>query len=175
MDNRRITELPLDLRNAIALVTLAPGAILRQLSGFVHDVTNDAQESSRGSVALNPPINGGRSTMNAFLLDGAYDTDRNTFAIAVYPPMDSVEEFHMQSSNANAEYPSAGGGVIDVVTESGTKNLHGSAFEYFRNEATDARNYFDDPTLPPSSARTNSAHLSAALCRSSGALTVRDL
>ena len=148
MDSSRITDLPLASRNVISLVTLGPGAIPRQLGGFVHDVNNDVQEGSRGSVALNPPVNGSRSTMNAFLLDGAYDTDRNTFAIAVYPPIDSVEEFHIQSSLAPAEFPQAGGGAIDVITKSGTKTLHGSAFEYFQNEATDARNYFDDPTLP---------------------------
>ena len=148
MDTSRITALPLASRNVVSLVTLGPGAIPRQLGGFVHDVNNDVQEGSRGSVALNPPINGGRSTMNAFLLDGAYDTDRNTFAIAVYPPMDSVREFHIQSSLAPAEFPQAGGGAIDVVTKTGTKALHGSAFEYLRNEATDAHNYFDNPSLP---------------------------
>ena len=148
MDNDRITDLPLESRNVVALVTLGPGAIPRQLGGFVHDVTNDVQEGTRGAVALNPPINGSRSVMNAFLLDGAYDTDRNTFAIAVYPPMDSVQEFHIQSSQAPAEFPQAGGGAIVVVTKSGTKQLHGSAFEYFDNEATDGRNYFEDPTLP---------------------------
>ena len=148
MDDTRIADLPLESRNVIALVTLGPGAIPRQLSGFVHDVTNDVQEGSRGSVALNPPINGSRSTMNAFLLDGDYDTDRNTFAVAVYPPMDSVAEFHIQSSSAPAEYPSAGGGVIAVATKSGTRNLHGSAFEYFGSNAMDAREFFDDSTLP---------------------------
>ncbi|HXB70012.1 MAG TPA: TonB-dependent receptor [Candidatus Acidoferrales bacterium] len=148
LDNSKIAGLPLASRNVVALVTLGPGAIPRQLGGFVHDVNNDIQEGSRGSVALNPPINGGRSTMNSFLLDGAYDTDRNTFAIAVYPPIDSVQEFRIQSSLAPAEYPQAGGGSIDVVTKSGTKAFHGSAFEYFRNEFSDARNFFDDPTLP---------------------------
>ena len=148
MDTSKIADLPLASRNVVSLVTLGPGAIPRQLGGFVHDVNNDVQEGSRGSVALNPPINGSRSTMNAFLLDGAYDTDRNTFAIAVYPPMDSVQEFHIQSSLAPAEFPQAGGGAIDVITKSGSKALHGSAFEYLQNEAVDARNYFDDPTLP---------------------------
>ena len=148
MDSTRIADLPLVSRNVVALVTLGPGAIPRQLGGFVHDVVNDVQEGSRGSVALNPPINGSRSTDNAFLLDGAYDTDRNTFAIAVYPPMESVQEFHIQSLLAPAEFPQNGGGAIDVITKSGTKSLHGSAFEYFDNEATDARNYFDDPALP---------------------------
>jgi hypothetical protein len=148
LDNSKIASLPLASRNVAALVTLGPGAIPRQLGGFVHDVTNDIQEGSRGSVALNPPINGSRSTMNSFLLDGAYDTDRNTFAIAVYPPIDSVQEFHIQSSLAPAEFPQAGGGAIDVVTKSGTRAFHGSAFEYFRNEFSDGRNYFDDPALP---------------------------
>ena len=148
MDISKIADLPLASRNVVSLVTLGPGAIPRQLGGFVHDVNNDVQEGSRGSVALNPPVNGNRSTMNAFLLDGAYDTDRNTFAIAVYPPMDSVQEFHIQSALAPAEFPQAAGGAIDVVTKSGTKMYHGSGFEYLQNEGVDARNYFDDPTLP---------------------------
>jgi hypothetical protein len=148
MDNDRIMALPFDSRNVVELVTLGPGAIPRQLGGFTHDVNNDVQEGTRGSVALNPPVNGARSTMNAFLVDGAYDTDRNTFAIAVYPPTDSVQEFHIQSSLAPAEFPQSGGGAIDVVTKSGTKRLHGDAFEYFNNEDTDAHNFFDDPTLP---------------------------
>ncbi len=141
LDQRTISSLPLAVRNVISLVTLGPGAVPRQLGGFVHDVTNDVQEGSRGAVALNPPINGSRSTMNSFLIDGAYDTDRNTYSIAVYPPMESVQEFRIQTSLAPAEFPQSGGGAIDVITKSGSKQFHGSAFEYFRNEATDARNY----------------------------------
>jgi outer membrane receptor protein involved in Fe transport len=148
MDTAKIQQLPLASRNVVSLVTLGPGAIPRHLGGFVHDVNNDMQEGTRGSVALNPPINGARSTANTFLLDGAYDTNRNTFAIAVYPPIESVREFRTQSSLASAEFPQSGGGAIDVVTKSGTRNLHGSAFEYFRNEFSDALNYFDDPSLP---------------------------
>jgi hypothetical protein len=145
MDNSKILDLPLQSRNVVSLATLGPGAVPRQLGGFVHDVYNDVQEGTRGSVALNPPINGGRSSMNTFLLDGAYDTDRNTFAIAVYPPMDSVREFHIQSTLAPAEFPQSGGGAVDVVTKSGTRDFHGSGFGYLRNEATDARNFFDAP------------------------------
>jgi hypothetical protein len=148
MDNAKIQQLPLASRNVISLVTLGPGAVPRQLGGFGHDIHNDVQEGTRGSVALNPPINGGRSTQNTFLLDGAYDTNRNTFAIAVYPPIESVQEFRIQSSLASAEFPQSGGGAIDVVTKSGTRNFHGSAFEYLRNEFSDARNYFEDPALP---------------------------
>ena len=154
-DAQTVEELPLDTRNIVALVTLGPGAIPRQLGGFTHDVVNDVQQGSRGSVAFNPPINGSRSTMNAFELDGAYDTDRNTFAIAVYPPMESVEELRVQTSSAAAEFPQAGGSSIDVVTRSGSRQFHGSAFEYLQNEAPDARNYFDDPTLAAPVVRQN--------------------
>jgi hypothetical protein len=148
LDYSAIRELPLAERNVISLVTLGPGAIPRHLGGFVHDVINDVQEGPRGAVALNPPINGGRSTMNAYLLDGAYNTDRNTFAIAVNPPMEAVQEFRIQTSLPSAEFAQAGGGVVDVLSRSGSRAWHGSAFEFFHHQATDARNFFDDPNLP---------------------------
>jgi hypothetical protein len=144
LESVEINSLPLDQRNIAELITLGPGAIPRQLGGFTHDVINDVQEN-RGAVALNPPINGARSYMNTMTLDGASDTDRNTFSIAVTPPMESVQEFRIQSSLASAEFSQAAGGVVDVVTKSGSLAWHGSGFEYFRNEAMDAHNFFDDP------------------------------
>jgi hypothetical protein len=150
-----IEELPLDERNIMSLITLGPGAVPRQLGGFVHDTDNDLQQGTRGSVAFNDPINGSRPYMNRYILDGGYDTDGNTFAIVVTPPTESVQEFHVQSSAAAPDFTQAGGGVIDVVTKSGTRDLHGSAFEYLRNGDTDARNYFDDPSLPAPLYRRN--------------------
>ncbi|MGH9719192.1 MAG: TonB-dependent receptor domain-containing protein [Bryobacteraceae bacterium] len=147
LDRKEITALPLITRNVISLATLGPGAIPRHLGGFTHDVINDIQ-AGRGAVALNPPINGARSTMNAYLLDGVANTDRNTFAIAVNPPMEAVQEFRILTSLPGADFAQAGGGVVDVVTRAGSRQFHGSAFEYFRNEAFDARNFFDDPELP---------------------------
>jgi outer membrane receptor protein involved in Fe transport len=155
LDAGTLTELPLNQRNVISLVTLGPGAIPRQLGGFTHDLDNDVQAGSRGSVALNPPINGARSSMNAELLDGAYNTDRNTFAIAITPPLESVEEFRIQSSLAPAAFAQAGGGVVDVATKSGSQTFHGSGFEFFQNEATDAQSYFANPTLPTPIFRRN--------------------
>lgn len=142
-----ITNLPLVGRNPISLVTLGPGAIPRQLSGFVHDQITDIQPA-RGAVAFNPSVNGARPTMNTYVLDGAYNTDVNAFVIAVTPPMESVQEFRTQSSVGSAEFAQAGGAIVDVVTKSGTRQLHGNAFEFLRNEAIDARNYFDTPSLP---------------------------
>jgi outer membrane receptor protein involved in Fe transport len=140
-----INSLPLIGRHVISLVTVGPGAVPRHLGGFGHDIINDLQEN-RGAVAFNPAIHGARSTMNIHLLDGALNSDRNTFAIAVNPPLDAVQEFRILTSLAPAEYPQAGAAVVDVVTRSGERQFHGSAFEFFRNEATDARNFFDSPS-----------------------------
>jgi hypothetical protein len=147
-DAEQLKDLPSDGRNILSFVTVAPGAIPRQLGGYVHDGDNDVQESSRGAVAFNPPINGSRPSDNSYLIDGANNTDRNTFAAVVIPPLDSVQEFRVQTSLAAATFMQASGGVIDIATKSGSKDFHGDAFEFLRNEATDAHNYFDDPTLP---------------------------
>lgn len=155
VDSDTVTQLPLDQRNVMSLVTLGPGAIPRQLGGFTHDVDNDIQQGTRGSVAFNPPINGSRPSSNSFLLDGAYDTDRNTFAIVVTPPIEAVQEFRMQSSLSPAPSVQSGGGVMDVITKSGSREFHGSAFEYLRNQITDARSYFEDPGLSQATFRRN--------------------
>ena len=149
-----IQGLPLASRNIIELVTLGPGAIPRQLGGFVHDIINDKQ-ANRGAVALNPPVNGARSTQNRFILDGGDDTDANTFSVAVLPPMESVAEFRILTSLAPAEFSQGGGAVVDVATKSGSKVFHGNIFEFFQNEATDAKGFFEVPGLPRGIVRQN--------------------
>jgi hypothetical protein len=149
-----VEALPLLGRNIISLVTLGPGAIPRQLGGFTHDIMNDLQ-GNRGAVAFNAPVNGARSTENSYILDGAYNTDRNTFSIAVVPLMESVSEFRIQTSLAPAEFAESGGAVIDVVTKPGGQAFHGNAFEFLRNEAADARGFFEVPGLPRAVFRQN--------------------
>jgi len=149
-----LEALPLLGRNIISLVTLGPGAIPRQLGGFTHDIINDLQ-GNRGAVAFNAPVNGARSTGNSYILDGAYNTDRNVFSIAVVPLMETVSEFRIQTSLAPAEFAQSGGAVIDIVTKPGSRQFHGNAFEFFRNEATDARGFFEAPGLPRGVFRQN--------------------
>ena len=149
-----IEELPLLGRNIISLVTLGPGAVPRQLGGFTHDIMNDLQ-GNRGAVVFNAPVNGARSTENNYILDGAYNTDHNVYAIAVVPPMETVAEFRIQTSLAPAEFAQSGGAVVDIVTKPGSQQFHGNAFEFFRNEATDARNFFEVPSLPRAILRQN--------------------
>ncbi|MEO8025564.1 MAG: TonB-dependent receptor [Bryobacteraceae bacterium] len=149
-----IRGLPLAKRNVLAFVTLGPAAIPRQLGGFGHDIVNDVQ-ASRGAVAINPPVNGARSTANVFLLDGIYNTDRTVFVIASSPLIESIQDVRVLSSTAAAEFPQNGGGVIDIATRAGSKAFHGSAFEFFQNEKPDARGFFEESILPKSIYRQN--------------------
>jgi hypothetical protein len=149
-----MNALPLSSRNIIELVTLGPGAIPRQLGGFTHDIINDKQ-ANRGAVALNPPVNGSRSTQNRYILDGADNTDRNTFSVSVLPPLETVQEFRILTSLAPAEFAQGGGAVVDVATKSGSRDFHGNAFEFFQNEATDAQGFFAVPGLPVGIVRQN--------------------
>ena len=146
--------LPLFGRNIISLVTLGPGAIPRQLGGFTHDIMNDLQ-GNRGAVAFNAPVNGARSSENSYILDGAYNTDRNVYSIAVVPPMEVVSEFRIQTSLASAEFAQSGGAVVDVVTKPGGQAIHGNLFEFLRNEAADAQGFFSVAGLPGAVYRQN--------------------
>jgi len=166
LDSSFVQALPLLGRNIIDLVTLGPGAIPRQLGGFTHDIMNDLQ-GNRGAVALNAPVNGARSTDNKYILDGGDNTDRNVFAIAVVPPLETVAEFRIQTSLASAEFAQSGGAVIDVVTKPGAQKFHGDAFEFLRNESTDAQSFFSAGGLPGAVFRQNQygATLSGPLAR----------
>lgn len=143
----QVRSLPLANRNFISLATLGPGVAARHLTGFVHDTINDVQPA-RGAVGLNPPVNGTRSTANTFLLDGILNTDGNINAFVVSPPLESVQEFRVQTSATSAEFGYSGGGVINVVTRSGGPRFHGGAFEFLRNQVLDARYFFDQPGSP---------------------------
>jgi hypothetical protein len=160
LDSSTVLSLPLSTRDVASLVTLGASAVPRQLGGFTNDVVSDYQ-GARGLVQQNAPVNGGRPTMNVYTLDGAVNTDRLVFAMAIEPPLESVQEFRILTSQASAEFAPAGGAVVDVVTKSGQKKFHGTAFDYLQNYATDARSYFEDPTLPRAVLRQNQFGASA--------------
>lgn len=160
IDSSTVLSLPLSTRDVASLVTLGASAIPRQLGGFRTDVVSDYQ-GARGTVQQNAPVNGARATQNVYTLDGAVNTDRLVFAMAVEPPLESVQEFRILTSQASAEFAQAGSAVVDVVTKSGQKKIHGTAFDYLQNSATDARGYFEDPTLPRAILRQNQFGASA--------------
>ncbi len=133
VDERRVVDLPLNGRNAASLTTLTAGAVIGPGDGANNF---NFPESAIASV------NGSRQNQINFQLDGASNNDGLTNTNMPFPFPDAVQEFSLQSSNYTAQYGESAGGVVNVVTKSGTNDLHGGAFEFVRNAVFNARNYF---------------------------------
>ncbi len=131
VDSRRVTDLPLNGRNVYSLVSMLPG-----VSGASLSSQPDTGLGSRINV------NGSRSLQSTFLLDGGLNNGVWRSGGLVSPNPDAVEEFRLITSNYNAEYGRSSGGVINVVTKSGGNGFHGSLYDYLRNDALDARSFF---------------------------------
>ncbi|MBZ5596461.1 MAG: carboxypeptidase regulatory-like domain-containing protein [Acidobacteriia bacterium] len=131
IENRNIKGLPLDGRNFYELALLVPGAA---------PAAPGSAGSVRGDLAFN--INGAREDSNNFLLDGVYNGDPKLNTVGVTPPVDAIQEFEVLTSVYDASFGRNAGGQVNVVLKSGTNAFHGSAYEFFRNGATDARNFF---------------------------------
>ncbi|HUS07299.1 MAG TPA: TonB-dependent receptor [Bryobacteraceae bacterium] len=130
MEEKTMQELPLNGRNYLQLGNLTAGAVPNSRS---RDRTFSAY--------------GNRGLQNAFLLDGARNQNYlrgldNRARDAMRPSLEAISEFKVQTSNYSAEYGASAGAVVTVVTKSGTNEFHGSAFEFLRNNAFDARDYF---------------------------------
>ena len=141
VDQKRVAELPLNGRSALALTLLTPSVKSNAgstASGF----------ADRGIQLSSISINGGPNAMNGQLLDGGNNIQSYIGEVAINPGVDSVQEFKVQSGGMSAEYGFTAGGVINMVTRSGTNQLHGSLYEFFRNDKLDARNTFA-ATRPP--------------------------
>ena len=132
IDERRLTDLPINGRDVISLAVLLPGA--SQVSA-PQTFTGD-----RSGPTLS--LSGTRANFNLFLFDGQQYQAllRNTGL--TYPPPDALQEVKVLTSNFSAEYGQNGGGVFNVVTKSGTNQLHGALWEFVRNSAFNARNFF---------------------------------
>ena len=139
-----VNALPLNGRNFTELLLLSPGVSpvnATENSGF-GGIGNPV-----GTVVL-PSVNGQNNRSNMYLLDGInnYGSIRDTYA--VQPTLDDIEEFKVQSHNDEAQFGQVLGGIVNVVTKSGTNEFHGDAWEYFRNDALDAANYFNPVKTP---------------------------
>src|SRR5262249_33162566 len=109
------------------------------------NVTNGGYTAGRGTSGA--VVNGNPSDIGIYLFDGILGVDADANVLILYPPVDSIQEFKVQTSSAPAAY---GGGpsIINVTYRSGTNNLHGTLYEFVRNSAFDAKNYFDSPANP---------------------------
>ncbi len=136
-NQRAVTDLPLNGRNFTQLLTLAPGASPRD----VGQNANGVNAIYTGTFSF-PALNGQNSRSNLFLLDGILNEQYFGSEYAVPPIVDAIEEFKMQSHNDQSQFGGVLGGIVNVVTKSGTDQYHGDVWEFFRNDAMDARNPF---------------------------------
>jgi hypothetical protein len=138
---KEISQLELNGRNFTQLVTLVPG------------VSNQTGQDESG-VGLNGnisySINGGRGEYNNWQVDGAnnMDTGSNN-TLDVFPSVDAIAEFRVQTSNYSAVYGRNGSGSIEVITKSGTKSFHGDVYEFVRNEVFNANDFFNNAAGNP--------------------------
>lgn len=139
---QQVVELPLNNRNFTQLVQLAPGVTNR---GSSTNVSNGGYTAGRGTSGAT--INGNSSDVGIYLFDGIQSVDADANVLIFYPPVDAIQEFKVQTSAAPAAY---GGGpsVVNVTFRSGTNQFHGAAYEFVRNSAFDAKNFFDSPVAP---------------------------
>jgi hypothetical protein len=135
IENRRIVELPLNGRNYLQLVALSPN-VSAEFAG--PGQAGDRQGGSRANQQLS--ISGQRREFNNYTLDGVDNTDVNFNTYIFLPSVDALEEFKVQTGVYSAEF-GRGASQVNVVTKSGTNSLHGTVFEFHRDDALDARPY----------------------------------
>jgi hypothetical protein len=132
-----VIDLPLNGRNVIALAATLPGVLA------VHAPQN--LNDARSGPTMN--VNGGRDNMNLFTFNGAYFNNPSRNTGMNYPPPDAVQEFRIQMANFGAEYGRNPGSQVNVASKARTNEFHGAAFEFLRNDALNARNFFA-PRVP---------------------------
>jgi Carboxypeptidase regulatory-like domain len=136
-------QLPLNGRNFSQLGVLVPGAN----SGAPGSIRSngDGNETQRAGAEI--VANGSRGSFNLFMIDGLDDRDQSVGTVKVFPNLEDIGQFKVQIGNYDAEF-GAGGAVVNVITRSGSNQIHGSAFDFFRNASIEAVPFFDK-TAPP--------------------------
>jgi outer membrane receptor protein involved in Fe transport len=137
VDARAMQDLPLNGRNFVRLAQIAPGAN----EGPPNSLSSGNRPDDR-RASSSVSINGQDTSLNNFLIDGLDNNERFIGTVIVRPSVDAIQEMRVETNAFSAELGRAAGGVINVVTKSGTNQLHGSIFEFYRNEALDSGNFF---------------------------------
>ena len=149
VDAQTVRELPLNGRDWTQLATLQPGVAAVRTEKAV---AVGADRGNRG-YGVQITIAGARPQQNNYRLDGISINDYSNGApgsvVGLNLGVDAIQEFSVVTSNYSAEYGRTSGGVINAISRAGTNNFHGSVYEFLRNSALDARNFFDGATIPP--------------------------
>jgi hypothetical protein len=145
LTNTEMTSVALNGRSFTDLLALQPGIVpmtTQQPDSIVMAGASVAIAPSGSLNAGNQSISGQREDANGFMVNGGDVKELMNGGTTVVPNLDSIEEFRILTNNFDSEYGNYSGGVVNVITKAGTNNTHGSAFEFLRNTALDARNFF---------------------------------
>src|SRR6266487_3615443 len=137
--NEQIEALPLNGRNFVSLTRTIPG-VLRPVPGA--NIDGAGSLAWRAGSGFN--ANGHRARDNNFLLDGVDNNETWLQTVVIFPSVDALDEFKLQTSTFSAEFGRSMGGVVNLQIKSGRNEFHGSAFEFLRNDALDANNWFNN-------------------------------
>ena len=150
ISTKQVNDLPLNGRNFTQLLSLTPGVAPVSVSqnNNMGGGSGFSAPAAIGSAFIFPAINGQTNRSNYFLTDGLINQGSFLSTYAVPPIVDAIQEFKVVSHTDEAQFGSVLGGVVNVVTKSGTNDFHGSAWEYLRNDAFDARNTFKSRVSP---------------------------
>jgi hypothetical protein len=140
-----VQDLPLNGRNFVQLVQLVPGAN----EGPGNGLSSGGRPDDRRTNAAGISVNGQDDTLNNWVVDGVDDNERIIGSIGVKPNVEGIQEITVQTNSYAPEAGRTAGGVINIVTRSGTNQFHGSAYEFFRNDIFDARNVFQTTGSKP--------------------------
>jgi len=141
VEQRSVTELPLNGRNPLALVALVPGVVPQ-------GQPSAGNSSMSNPVGANPfalgdfQVGGGMAGQSQILIDGTPTNGAYLNVVTVIPTQDAIEEFKVQTNNLGPEYGRFAGGVINLNTKSGTNKFHGSAYEFIRNKVLNSNDFF---------------------------------
>src|SRR5215472_13256781 len=142
---KEMVTLPLNGRDWTELMALQPGVAPQDY------VTQAGTGYSPGTSEGKYSISGGRENANGFMVNGANVEEPMLNGVSTVPNLDSIAEFRILTSNFDAEYGHYSGGMVNLVTKSGTNNFHGDAFEFLRFTGLNARNYYNPASLGPKS------------------------
>src|ERR1700687_3738425 len=143
IEGSKILAVPLNGRSYTDLLSLQPGVVPAAYKTQAPDTSNRTPSGDQN--AGNQSVNGQRESANGFQVNGANVVEGRNNGTGILPNLDSIAEFRIITNNFDAEYGNYSGSQINVVTKAGTNSLHGSLFEFNRNTAFDARNFFDPP------------------------------
>lgn len=140
IESKKMLSLPLNGRSYLDLLGLQSGVVPITSGSMQQDRPVSGYIDSPGNLS----VNGQRETANAFLVNGGDVSEGRNLGAGLIPNLDSVEEFRLITNSFDAEYGKFSGSVMNAITKSGSNSIHGTAFEFLRNDKFDSTKYFDD-------------------------------